>query len=157
MRGLRYATPLQHLMAFVSPEPNSGCWLWMGTACPLGYGRLGFYDKSISKTRKTLAHRLAYQLIVGDIPEGLELDHKCRVPSCVNPQHLEPVTHRENLRRGVQIAGSLQKAKTHCPQGHEYSPQNTMNRKRGWRHCRTCQILRLAKRRLLKKHQIGMD
>lgn len=77
----------------VSPEPNTGCWLWLAGVNRSGYGH--FSVKSVSK----LAHRAAYELFVGKIPRGLGLDHLCRVRSCVNPAHLEPVTQKENCVR----------------------------------------------------------
>lgn len=107
------------------PEPNSGCWLWKGaTACGYGY------------FRHRPAHRFAYELYRGPIPEGLQLDHLCRVRSCVNPSHLEAVTQGVNLHRGETIA-ARNAAKTHCPKGHEYTP---MPRKLGvFRYCLVCQ------------------
>ena len=73
---------------------TDGCWLWTGSHNGLGYGTI----RSVG--RKMYVHRYSYELLVGPIPAGLELDHLCRVPGCVNPDHLEPVTHAENLRRG---------------------------------------------------------
>jgi hypothetical protein len=100
----------------------------VGSKSTLGYG--GFRD---AKSRMVPAHRWAYETIVGSIPEGLELDHLCRNPSCVNPGHLEPVPHRENLARGIGNG-----SKTHCPKGHAYSPENTYTGPNGNRGCRTC-------------------
>jgi HNH endonuclease len=108
---------------------ESGCWEWTA-AKTVGYGR--FADKG----RTLLAHRVAYELLIGPIPEGLQIDHLCRNPSCVNPAHLEPVTSRENLLRGVGEP-ARNAAKTHCPQGHEYSPENTYAY-RGMRMCVEC-------------------
>lgn len=88
-----------------------------------------------------LAHRVAYEIHVGPIPDGLEIDHLCRVRCCVNPDHLEPVTHRENMRRSPSwnSVGRRQKAKTHCPKGHPYSGYNLIVTKSGCRFCRKCQ------------------
>jgi hypothetical protein len=99
----------------------TGCWLWGGHIDKRGYGRL----------RGKGAHRLTYQEFVGPIPDGLDLDHLCRVTACVNPQHLEPVTPIENIRR----RSAAYKA---CKHGHEFTPENTY-RHSGRRHCRTCQ------------------
>lgn len=105
------------------------CWLWTG-ATTVGYGRF----------RGSGVHRMAYEELVGPIPDGLVMDHLCRVRHCVNPAHLEPVTLAENVRRG--LSGRYQASKTHCPQGHEYSPENTYVTKVGQRKCRTCYISR---------------
>src|ERR1043166_7685871 len=92
------------------PEPNSGCWLWTGAIKTVtGYGYI-WTDKRVAS-----AHRAAYESLVGPIPDGLQIDHRCRIRCCVNPAHLEPVTNVENQRRGLR--GELT---THCPAGHEY-------------------------------------
>lgn len=121
-------------MAKVSPEPNSGCWLWMGCDAGEGYGKF-FYN---GRARK--AHRAAYELLVGEIPPGLQIDHLCRNPSCVNPDHLEPVTQRENMARGVawERAKAAAARITHCPQGHAYAGGNLRIAKTGHRLCRAC-------------------
>jgi hypothetical protein len=95
-----------------------------------GYGVLSTVDGN------RYAHRLAYELLVGPIPEGLHIDHLCRRPECVNPAHLEPVTNVENIRRGN--AGLFQASKTHCKQGHPYDEKNTLIRRSGGRACREC-------------------
>ena len=107
-------------------DRSGRCWLWTG-ALTNGYGN--FYNGTCAMG----AHRFAYELLVGPIPPGLHLDHLCRVPACVNPAHLEPVTCGENIRRGA--AGVL---KTHCPAGHPYDEANTRIVKGGHRQCRTC-------------------
>lgn len=115
---------------------ESGCWLWGGDCCKKeGYGRLSFNG------RKQLAHRVVYSLIVGQIPGGLQLDHLCRVRCCVNPSHLEPVTSRENILRGVGIA-SLHAKKTHCPKGH-LLPERDPNKRQ--RICHACESMRPRK------------
>jgi hypothetical protein len=118
----------------ISPEPNSGCWIWTGYLNK-GYGHVvrgGYGRGPIQRWR---VHRLSYETACGPIPVGLELDHLCRVRCCVNPDHLEPVTRLENIRRGE--AGSNNRSKTHCPKGHPYSEENTVLYSRG-RECRTC-------------------
>lgn len=82
----------------VSPEPTSGCWLWTGAMQPKGYGTVKVDG------RVWLAHRAVYTAHVGPIPAGLDLDHKCRNRSCVRPDHLEPVTHAENLQRASKLS-----------------------------------------------------
>ena len=105
-------------------EPDqAGCRPWMGRVDVHGYGKMG----------RDYAYRLSYEHHVGPIPDGLTIDHLCRNPICVNPEHLEPVTRSENARR--QWIG---KQKTHCPAGHLYDEGNTYIDKKGGRRCRTC-------------------
>jgi hypothetical protein len=117
----------------VQMEPNSGCWLWTGTTNAAGYG--GF----VFNKRKRPAHRVAYELFCDEIPEGLVIDHLCRVRCCVNPDHLEPVSFQENVRRGDQgkHRAAIESAKTCCPKGHEYTPENTRVYKTS-RFCKKC-------------------
>jgi hypothetical protein len=112
------------------PEPNSGCWLWTAGLSAGTYG--SFYFEG--RTQK--AHRAAYQLLVGPIPDGLDLDHLCRTRICCNPDHLEPVTRSENLLRSPLM--DRKSANTHCLRGHAFTAENTMTRPNGWRTCRTC-------------------
>ena len=87
-------TPLERLEKYI--EKTDDCWLWTG-AKQKGYGAVQY------RGRLHRAHRAVYTELVGEIPDGLVLDHLCRVPACVRPEHLEPVTQRENLRRGVNV------------------------------------------------------
>jgi hypothetical protein len=120
----------------VIPEPNSGCWLWVGP----DDGRVDSYGKFRIEDKFFGAHVAGYLLLVGPVPEGLELDHLCRVKCCVNPHHLEPVTRLVNTQRALPH----RKRPTHCPQGHEYTPENTIKTrpcasyKYEGRQCRTC-------------------
>jgi hypothetical protein len=84
------------------------------------------------------AHRVVYEALVGPVPEGLELDHTCDNPPCCNPGHLEPVTHAENMRRGKRNGAVVNRAKTHCKHGHEFTPANTYTQTKGGRGCREC-------------------
>lgn len=120
------APPLEAPSSYYVVLP-SGCWEWTGTRNKKGYGKYAHH----------LAHRLVYEEEVGPIPAGLELDHLCRSPACVNPAHLEPVSHRENLLRGDTIA-ARNAAKTHCVRGHPFDDRNTRTRPDGSRECRTC-------------------
>ena len=113
-------------------NPETGCWEWTACRNRDGYGRFKLDG------RKRYAHRVAYELIKGKIPEGLQIDHLCRVRACVNPDHLEPVTCRENLHRG-ETFNAANAAKTHCPQGHPLSGDNLYVRPDGRRGCKTCQ------------------
>lgn len=94
----RPRTPLDERFWPKVYEAPSGCWLWASTLNRKGYGTI---RAGGSAPKRFLAHRVAYQLVVGAIPAGLQLDHLCRVRHCVNPAHLEAVTARENLRRGM--------------------------------------------------------
>lgn len=103
-------------------EERDGCLIWTGHLNHDGYGQM-LIDKKVGMKQ---AHRVAYEIFIGPIPKGLELDHLCRVRECVNPAHMEPVTHAENVRRGK--AGVPQASRTHCPRGHEYNEENTYQR-----------------------------
>lgn len=128
---------------FWSKVDKSGdCWIWRGSRASLGYGQF-----PIGK-RMTLAHRIAYTFIRGSIPDGLVLDHLCQNTSCVNPDHLDPVTHRENILRGSS-PHAINARKTSCPSGHPYSAENTYIPASGGRKCRTCHRLRQRERQRL--------
>jgi len=121
---------------------RGGCLIWFGRISTPGYGSTRV--KIDGTWRCALAHRLAYEELVGPIPDGLVLDHLCRVRRCVNPAHLEPVTILENLMRSPIAPAAVNSRKTHCPLGHEYTPENTYVRKqrknpdRTERSCLTC-------------------
>jgi hypothetical protein len=102
--------------------------LWQRALDGKGYGSVS----NIMGKKSTKAHCIAYRLLVGEVPEGLELDHLCRNPRCCNPDHLDPVTHAVNMSRGAHAM------KTHCKHGHEYTPENTYVNPRGSRECRVC-------------------
>jgi hypothetical protein len=122
--------PVERFWDYVSKAPNS-CWPWTGTRDEKGYGR-HYVGRDQLK-----AHRYSYELLVGPIPAGLVIDHLCRNTSCVNPDHLEPVTNRENNRRGAVLI-------TACPQGHPYDERNTVLDGKGHRTCRECRRVRTA-------------
>jgi len=115
---------------WIKVNKTETCWLWAAGINSLGYGKFQIGKKSC------FAHRVSYELSIGPIPEGLSLDHLCRVRHCVNPAHLEPVTQRENIMRGNGIAAK-EAAKTHCPKNHPYDEENTRNY-RGKRFCKAC-------------------
>jgi hypothetical protein len=119
----------------VIPEPNSGCWLWLGYLGHNGYGRFHWTGGSDRN-----AHRLAYQILVGPLDDGIVVDHLCRTRCCVNPAHLDPVTPRENVVRGVSVSAK-NAAKTHCKRGHVFDATNTRTQGSG-RLCRLCEIAR---------------
>lgn len=129
----RTMTTKQRFLSKVTLPNDAGCMLWLAANAGGGYGR--FYDGQ----RDVYAHRFAYELWVGPIPDGLQLDHLCRTRLCVAPDHLEPVTARENNRRGVGPA-ALCAAKTHCAEGHPLAGANLRqaDARRGRRRCATC-------------------
>lgn len=110
----------------------TGCWTWLRGKTSDGYGHLSHYG------RQTYVHRFAYEMLVGPIPEGLQLDHLCRNTSCANPDHLEPVTNRENARRGLKAQ------RTRCAHGHLFDERTIIYR--GYRRCRVCRDNRNAAR-----------
>lgn len=105
---------------------TDGCWLWIGATGSNGYGQMQFGP------RKQQAHRIAYQLYIGPIPDTLTLDHICRRRNCVNPWHVRPMTMIENSRIGNRFT-----ARASCHKGHPYLPENT-RLYRGYRVCRIC-------------------
>lgn len=120
------------------PNRRTGCWTWIGTRHGGGYGVIKRAGVQVR------AHRIAYELYVGPIPAGLQIDHVkargCVSRLCVNPAHLEAVTQQENLRRGQvwENGARIHRAKTHCPHGHAYDARNTGWKKTGARRCRAC-------------------
>jgi len=117
----------------------SGCWLWTAGATKAGYGLFRFQDAA------RYAHRVTFEALRGAIPDGLELDHLCRVTFCCNPDHLEAVTHKVNLLRGTGPAAQLARA-THCKRGHPLSGENLVLRSRHkYRACLACERMRDTK------------
>lgn len=125
---------LDWIFSMSIPEPNSGCWFWTGA-----WDRQGYGNTMLPGRRFIGVHRLAYQLAHGEVAEGLDIDHLCRVRCCVNPLHLEAVSHRENMLRGNTFSARFA-AKTHCSKGHELTGDNVWayGPDRHWRKCRTC-------------------
>ena len=111
-------------------DARGDCWEWTAFHHD-GYGKYALNG------RQRMAHRVAYELLVGVIPDGMEIDHLCRNRGCVNPDHMEVVSSRENTLRGFGITGRNAR-KTHCSKGHEYTPENTQIRTDGNRACRAC-------------------
>lgn len=99
---------LANIMSKVLPEPNSGCWLWTGCDNTFGYGLI-----RIPGGKLKTAHRVLYELLRGPVAKELDLDHLCRVRCCVNPDHLEPVSRSENLKRGAGGQKLVEWARTH--------------------------------------------
>lgn len=136
---------IERLMAKVEKH-ESGCWLWTGARGPSGYGTIGTNEYTdAGNPRPAYVHRVSYEHFVGRIPDGLEIDHLCRVRNCVNPEHLEAVTHRENQLRGLSPCGENAR-KPSCKNGHLFDAKNT--RVAGdKRYCRRCDADRAAARR----------
>jgi hypothetical protein len=126
------------------PEPNSGCWLWIGATTDHGYASVRW------RNRMRIAHRISYAIIVGPIDPDLVIDHLCRTRCCVNPAHMEPVTMAVNTARGfnsIAVAAATRAraaSLTHCFRGHELTPSNVVRRPNGGRSCRRCTNIRKA-------------
>ena len=130
-RAIRRRTTLESFWDRV--QKGDDCWTWTGEILVTGYGHLASRLSPVA-SGSHLAHRVSYELAVGPIPAGMHLDHLCRNRCCVRPDHLEPVTAKENTARGLH--GVL---RTHCKYGHELTPENTQyDRRRNCRRCRTC-------------------
>ena len=126
----------------ISEIPEAGCWIWTACLNQSGYG------VTYVEGRTRLAHIAVFELHRGPVPRGLQLDHLCRVRSCVNPWHLEPVSQRENIRRqrppigdALLALGRRERSKTSCPRGHAYDEANTRICPDGSRVCRACHRL----------------
>ncbi len=131
-------------------EQSNGCWLWTGpTNGAAGYGQMKVFGGIAP------AHRVAYELYVGAIPEGLVIDHLCHTRLCVNYEHLEPVTFQENILRGEGLAAKNAR-KTHCLREHEFTKENTYIDKRGSRYCRKCVNIRARKNQAAVRRAAGV-
>lgn len=129
----RKLTAEERFWSHVERRSEDECWPWRGTISVKGYGR-AWLGKN-HKPRATGAHRMAYELTVGPIPDGLTIDHLCRVRHCVNPKHLEPVSGRENTMRGESFSARLAR-QAKCIHGHEFNPLIQLSQ--GRRQCSQC-------------------
>ncbi len=126
--------------------PDLGpCWEWLA-------GKSGDYGCFWHEGKDIAAHRFSYMYFQGPIPARLELDHLCKYKPCVNPLHIEAVTHQENVRRCGSLAGTLaaaaaRQSMTHCRRGHEFTEENTYTDPKNSRTCRTCDRARRRARR----------
>lgn len=149
-----FAMPAGHYKRKSSPEERfwamvdkagplwngTPCWIWRGGIESNGYGVV------VRDGHRKQAHRFTYETLGGSIPAGLTLDHLCRNHPCVNPHHLQPVTHRVNILRGQGLAAQ-EARRIRCPQGHLYDLLNTRIEDGGRRHCRACEAIRSKLRR----------
>lgn len=139
-------TSVKRLLNRIQVEPDSGCWIWQRAPNNSGYATTNWQGRS------AFVHRIFYESFFGPIPEGLECDHLCGKRICVNPFHLEAVTHKLNRQRGRTTKYKL--ANTHCPHGHPYSGDNLyidMKRGRIYRACRACRNQRKRLKRLERR------
>lgn len=133
---------------YAEPEPMSGCWIWTGQT---RQWKLTPYGIIYVRGKRLSVHRYAYERFRGPIPEGYTIDHLCRNSLCVNPRHLEAVTNRENVLRGVGPT-AVNAAKSECNRGHPFTPENTYLDRLGKRYCKTCDAERHRRRYQEKKH-----
>lgn len=139
----RKCNTIEDILLNIEYIPWNGCWIWLGKIAKNGYGH-------VTVNRKTyLTHRFIYEKLKNSIPFGLCLDHLCRNRDCVNPDHLEPVSSRENILRGVSCA-AINFNKTECQYGHLYTEKNLYICPKGKRECKQCRRNN-AKRYQLKK------
>jgi hypothetical protein len=146
----------EHFWSKVVVDCETGCWTWIAAKAN-GYGRFTIGSRPTKDSRQTGAHRLAYITLVAPVARELDLDHLCRRPACVNPAHLEPVTHAENVRRGrgreAAIAMHAAKMRTHCVNGHAISEYRSIQKGTGARVCLGCS--RMAWQRYIAKKGVG--
>ena len=159
LKPIKNLSPVERFKSFIIKTGN--CWEWTGTIQPNGYGQF------TNNNKKIMAHRFAYELWVETIPEGLVIDHICKNHSCVNPDHLEAVTQKENCLRGdggkhgnhIKGKNHPESQKTHCPQGHEYTGNNLYIDPKGHRYCISCRKNHDKRRYKLegdRKHKYGL-
>ena len=148
-RGI-FPRPTPQERFWTKVRKTQSCWLWTASLDRKGYARFYVDGNDVP------VHRFAYELKNGPIPNGLELDHLCRVHNCVNPDHLEAVTHQVNVLRGETLNAENAK-KTHCSRGHPYDMFNTYPLPNGGRDCRKCQTIRQRSYRQRKRHRLALS
>lgn len=137
----------------IHPVLGTRCWLWTGASINTGYGMFRRSVKTDPTSPKIVAHRFSVEVTQGyPVPSTLEVDHLCKVRNCVNPEHLEAVTPKENKRRSSSVS-EINRRKTHCHRGHPYDVKNTIYRSNGTstkRVCRECQTIWITNRSIVK-------
>ena len=133
---------IEWVLANSIPVPESGCWLWLG-ATSKGYGTINVSGKNVR------VHRFVYEAMRGPIPPGLFTDHLCRVRCCINPDHMEPVTNKENVLRGIGRT-AVNARKKYCKNGHPFDENNTFKVRKG-RECHKCRLAAGVEWRLQRK------
>lgn len=138
--GRRTADQVIKHLAANSATTETGCQVWIGELTNVGYGRMDWVD--VNGFTQRGAHRVAYTVLHAPVPTDLVVDHLCRVRACIRLDHLEVVTQQVNVMRSPIAPGALNALKTHCPQGHAYTPENTYSTSKAGRVCRTCTLAR---------------
>lgn len=155
----RRVEPLPERLLRKRSISENGCWEWTGHVSKNGYGMTHVGSRSGGQKRpQVYVHRESYRIHVGAIPDGMDLDHLCRNRKCFNPDHLEPVTRRENVARGIgpQKLSEVNGSKRFCKNGHEFTEENTIRRgpEGRWRRCRACEddraLVKKEERRMLR-------
>jgi hypothetical protein len=131
-------------------DAESGCWVWTGAFS--NKRNKWLYGLILVEKKLRMAHRVMYEMKVGKIPEGLQLDHLCRNTKCINPAHLEPVTAKENIARSI----NFQSSKTQCINGHELAGPNLYVKPNGSRECRICRKVQWKMYKARKEHHLGL-
>lgn len=145
----RPARPLlERLSEQIVRVADGDCWLWTGLTDIDGYGIIG---EGGNNCRSLRVHRVVYQMAVGPIPEGMVIDHLCRVRNCANPAHLEVVTPAENTRR----SNAVRPLPTHCIRGHAFDARNTYITKEGHRRCRVCKAAHERERQRRLRQEVA--
>lgn len=132
-----YKPSTERLLRAIVVNPTTGCWLYSGSIARDGYGKMngGLEDPS-----ETLAHRISFKVFVGPIPDGCEIDHKCKTRGCVRPEHLQAIPHSLNVGLGDYITNHHNRVKTHCKRGHEFTTENTIQNRWGQKVTRKCRV-----------------
>lgn len=133
-------TVAERFWTYISPEPNSGCWLWTSAVSAAGYGQIGGEGR---RAPVLYAHRVSFEIHNGPIPEGMQVDHKCQMRCCVNPDHmqlLDAAAHQNvtMARLPEHFSTTRARERTHCKYGHEWTPENQYRAQSGYRGCIIC-------------------